>query len=148
MHTMGLSRLTFLLLSILPVALAQTQDFSCDHFLDQCPTRYNGVCDDKTGTNTNPDLCSNGDCADCDKCRQFSYDCDACTSTNGCYFCPGDATCYNSPDYKATSVFSHCPSASDFVTDGCQAPGTETNFFRYVLLKYVTSCHVVSCVLY
>jgi hypothetical protein len=131
---MSLSRLSFLLsiLLLVPDALAQTQVLSCDLKLDRCPTRLNGVCDDQTGTNTNPDFCSNADCWDCDKCQQFSYDCDACTS-NGCYFCPGDATCYNSPDY-AFNIFTHCSSASDFVTDGCQAPGTENNFFRYVVM--------------
>ena len=134
---MSLSRLSFLL-SILPVALQA--DFSCDLIQDRCPTRFDGVCDDQTGTNTNPDLCANADCGDCDKCVQFSYNCDACTS-NGCFFCPGDATCYNSPDYGFSgNVFTHCSSASDFVTDGCQAPETETNFFRYVVLCYVISC--------
>jgi hypothetical protein len=142
---MNLSRLSFLLLAILHVALAQTQDLSCDLSEDRCPTRFNGVCDDETGTNTNPSFCANGDCGDCDKCLQFSYDCGACTS-NGCYFCPGDATCYNSPDYSF-NIFTHCSSPSDFVTEGCQAPGAENNFFRYVLLLYVISWHALCTVL-
>jgi M6 family metalloprotease-like protein len=98
-------------------------DLSCNVTQDTCPTKFNGVCD-----NDQPD-CAGQDCADCDQCKQFHYDCPGCLS-NGCYFCPGDATCYNSNSY-ILNIFSQCTKPEDYIQDSCQAADS-SNYFRYV----------------
>jgi hypothetical protein len=83
---MRLSQLpSFLLLVVAPVIVIQAQNnFTCDVYQDDCPTRSNGICESET----NPS-CAGKDCADCNyQCTQFNYDCGGCIN-NGCFFCPG-----------------------------------------------------------
>jgi hypothetical protein len=101
--------------------MAEPIDFSCNYLADTCPWIGDGECDSQF------DLCEGGDCYDCDQCQQFHYDCNACIS-NGCYYCPGDALCFNSP-YYSFNVFSHCAESNDYTQETCSEPG---NFFRYV----------------
>jgi hypothetical protein len=97
-------------------------DLSCDYPSDSCPFQFDGKC------NKLLEGCENGDCFDCDECRKFDYDCNACTNS-GCYWCPGDATCYNSPFYPFDNVFRSCGNGAGFeyTSDSCTEP---ENFFR------------------
>lgn len=92
-------------------------DLSCDVSADNCPSQFNGVCDRETNSK-----CAGGDCYDCDECQDFAYDCNGCLE-NGCYWCPGDAACYNSAYYTVSNIFSHCSKPSDYVQDSCTASG-------------------------
>lgn len=104
--------------------------FSCDVYADSCPDqwKFDGQCDEDQLQ------CRGGDCFDCDKCQQFHYDCNSCIE-NGCYWCPGDALCFNSPHYVSVGAFSSCPNADDYTQSTCTEPD---NFFRYVK-KYLIS---------
>ena len=101
-------------------AIKIVANYSCNVFADTCPTQYNQVCDRKT----NP-LCANGDCSDCDQCEQFATDCMGCLS-HGCYWCPGDATCFNSPEYIFNKI-SAC-NVSQYSQTTCNYPNP---YFRY-----------------
>lgn len=114
--------ITVLLQSLVP-ALAQ-QDLSCDVYADSCPTRFDGVCD----RDTDEQCSGNGDCFDCDECQQFAYDCYSCLS-NGCYWCPGDATCFNSDRYILISGQSSCSTADEFIQNSC-SDSNENNYFQ------------------
>jgi hypothetical protein len=127
----GLSVL-LVFVSILPPA-ALAADFACNVLQDSCPTTYNGVCESEYGTNQA--ACLKGDCGDCDQCVQFSFDCQGCTS-NGCYFCPGDATCYNSNLYTITGAVASCNVPSEYTTDTCQNSQSD-QFFEYVLCSLI-----------
>jgi subtilisin family serine protease len=73
-----LCRLLFLHLS-----MSQT----CDYQNDYCPYKSDSVCD------VDGNLCVAGtDCLDCDKCRQYDFDCGACLG-DGCVYCPKDGLC-------------------------------------------------------
>ncbi len=96
-------------------------DYSCNVMEDICPTKFNDICERSSNA-----ACSSGDCFDCDQCRQFTADCGRCIE-HGCYYCPGDGTCFNSPHYVMTNVFSHCTDPSDYLKDACDQG---TNFFR------------------
>lgn len=123
--------ISLFLLPVVTLAAAEN-DFACNPFQDSCPTKYNGVCDSEYGSNV-VDACRGGDCGDCDQCRQFNYDCQGCTS-NGCFFCPGDATCYNSNQYQIQGVVTSCNAASDYTTDtdtSCQNSQSD-RIFEYV----------------
>jgi M6 family metalloprotease-like protein len=110
-------------------------DLSCNVMQDTCPTKSNGVCD-----NDQPD-CAGQDCADCDQCKHFHYDCTGCLS-HGCYFCPGDATCYNSDSY-VFDIFTQCTKPEDYLQDSCQPPDS-SNHFRYVSFTLSTELHTSS----
>jgi hypothetical protein len=115
--TLAVSASFFLLLShSSPGVHAAPLDLSCNTNVDSCPTTFNGKCE----RGSNP-LCAGGDCYDCDECRQFKADCNSCLE-NGCFYCPGDATCFNSPDYVLTNVFSSCTQSSDYIKDTCTQP--------------------------
>jgi hypothetical protein len=63
--------------------------------------------------------CADGDCIDCNSlCRQFDYDCYGCLNAVGCYYCPGDGTCQNSPLYSFEGVTSSCTTEADYLVDG------------------------------
>jgi M6 family metalloprotease-like protein len=102
--------------------ITKIADLSCNVTLDTCSTKFNDICD-----NDQPE-CAGQDCADCDECKQFHYDCTGCIA-NGCYFCPGDATCYNSDTY-VFNIFSQCTKPEDYLQDSCQPPDS-SNFWRY-----------------
>ena len=108
-------------LELLRWSLRFLKGVSCNVFADTCPSKFDGKCDSQI------DECEGGDCYDCDQCQQFHYDCNACIS-NGCYYCPGDALCFNSP-YYIINAFSHCAESNDYTQETCSEPG---NFFRYV----------------
>jgi hypothetical protein len=120
--------------------LDPNEDFSCNVQLDQCNSKFNGVCDrdgyyDPSCNNNNDDNdnTNNSDCFDCDQCRQFNYDCDSCLRQNGCLWCPGDALCYNSPFYSHPG--SSCPDAFEDFQENASCFATNTNeepFFEYV----------------
>ena len=96
--------------------IVATKDLACNVYEDTCPTQFNGVCEAGTGS-------CNLDCLDCDQCEQFSQDCTSCLQ-NGCYYCAGDATCYNSNLYSFNQ-FSHCTDATSYLHSGdsCEVPG-------------------------
>ena len=72
-------------------------DLSCDAMDDYCLSPNNGFCDSELEHNLPG--CERGDCIDCQIfCGQYDYDCDGCISS-GCYWCPGDAKCYNTDLY-------------------------------------------------
>lgn len=101
-------------------------DYTCDVFNDPCPYTFNNVCDSNYGTNPR-NGCENADCADCDQCEQFHYDCNGCLNAIGCFWCPGDATCYNSPYYTfGEDVITSCTAVSDYDENGsCTKPENE-----------------------
>jgi hypothetical protein len=64
-----------------------------------------------------------------DLCKVYDYDCFGCID-NGCYFCPGDALCFDSDRYMF-NVFSHCQVPEDYTQNQCQQL---ENWFRYASL--------------
>jgi hypothetical protein len=120
--------LLFLVASILSapkIRIANAQDYTCDAIADQssaCPGLYNGLCESRhafqDGVSTIPE-CENGDCYDCNVlCKQFDYDCYGCLNAVGCYYCPGDATCNNSPYYIFEDKAASCTVENDYIVDG------------------------------
>jgi hypothetical protein len=95
-------------------------DFSCNVQADNCGSKFNGECEN------NEPGCQDGDCWDCNLCRQFDYDCGSCLEQTGCVWCPGDATCLNSVWYVAGPC-----GREDYTEDSCDTIG-DTNFFEYV----------------
>jgi hypothetical protein len=101
---------------VFSLTMAQT-DLSCNLLKDNaCPSRNDGVCDSELGLSPKPG-CQGGDCADCDQwCPQYVDDCGGCVA-HGCYWCPSDGTCFNSPHYNnqhLTNIFSTCRAPDDF----------------------------------
>ena len=91
-------------------------DFSCDFLNDvNCPTLENGICESELAENPlsiNPD-CTRGDCIDCGYfCENLKFDCVGCF-TQGCYWCPGDGTCWNTDQLSF---------AGDIVVQSCTSP--------------------------
>ena len=117
---------SMLAVAVLSITVAQT-NLSCDLVNDSCPSRFDGVCDSELGSHPKPD-CHGGDCADCDQCPQYAYDCGGCVA-NGCYWCPSDATCVNSPNYHL-NIFSECRAPGDFdqTCDGSSDTNSSFNF--------------------
>ena len=118
-------------------------DLSCDALSDFCFSQNNGFCDSEIGYNVPG--CERGDCVDCQiYCGQYDYDCTGCINS-GCYWCPGDAKCYNTDLYIFTNENStSCSNQLDYVhrdslptnnifnnnhDNICTESG---NFFRYV----------------
>eukprot|EP00934_Nitzschia_sp_Nitz4_P002113 Nitzschia sp. Nitz4//scaffold272_size25479//1136//3663//NITZ4_008306-RA/size25479-augustus-gene-0.11-mRNA-1//1//CDS//3329545216//2113//frame0 len=96
-------------------------DYTCDLGSDICPTSSDGVCDSNLGDSPSIDpFCQVGDCVDCNLCSQFDYDCYGCLTATGCFWCPGDGICNNSPSYVYDDVISTCTSADDYTS----APNT------------------------
>ena len=113
--------LVAILLSTAGTANAQF-NFTCNPRGDQCPSAFDGTCDSNVGGNPQPG-CETSDCADCDQCVQFRNNCEACNAAIGCYWCPGDATCYNSPFYTFGNVITECPTSLQFQSnDACTKP--------------------------
>ena len=132
-------------------AKEENPNFSCDERLDiYCPSRSNDICESNIGVQYADDDdsipteaisgCEQSDCLDCDYlCNQFALDCDACFN-HGCYYCPGDGTCYNSPYYSFTSdaIASCSPSdTTDYIhfsnSASCSAYNKKQKYFyRYV----------------
>lgn len=107
---------------------SEIEDYSCDVLFDSCGSRFNQICDSNLGDNPLPG-CETSDCGDCDLCRQFDADCEGCLNANGCNWCPGDATCFNSPLYIfPPPSISSCPNSNDFQQGGtCTEP---ENYFK------------------
>ncbi|CAJ1967232.1 unnamed protein product [Cylindrotheca closterium] len=111
--------------SVLQFALtAKAQDYSCDLQQDNCPTKEDEVCDQNSSCG------AFSDCYDCniETCHQLSFDCEGCLNAEGCYWCPGDAQCYNSdsygtypPDYISLAGKQHRMKKMDRVTE-CPLP--------------------------
>jgi hypothetical protein len=99
----------------------------CDIFADECPLQFNSVCDNASGV----DRCTNGDCYDCDSCRQLDFDCSGCLAIDGCYWCAGDAICSSLANQLGGEIFgpgTSCPDPSDWSsTTACTTSG---NHFR------------------
>lgn len=117
-------------LIILPTtSVVLTQDYTCNVLTDQCPTRNNGKCESSlSNTPSNNPFCRNGDCLDCNYlCTQYDSDCTGCLSAVGCFWCPGDATCNNSPYYSVSATTS-CNDSTAYVaapnTGQCPTVGT------------------------
>lgn len=109
-------RLSLWLLVLCYGSVSRAQDYTCNDQADSCPTKENGICESSFGsTPSNDPSCRNGDCLDCNYlCQQFNYDCNKCLTTIGCYWCPGDGTCNNSPNYLF-SLESSCTAAEDYI---------------------------------
>jgi hypothetical protein len=92
-------------------------DLSCDYENDQCSSQGNNVCESELaddGTSTSIAGCERGDCVDCmDRCRDFDFDCTGCQE-NGCYWCPGDAICFNSDLYLLQGIVLSCTEPSHY----------------------------------
>jgi hypothetical protein len=124
---------TVVLASIFLFRGIAAQDFTCEE-VDSCAFVEDGVCDSSLGENPR-EGCETGDCVDCDECGQFDFSCDGCINAAGCFWCPGDALCYNSQLY----VLGSCTQPSDYVDESgtCTQPG---DFFRFV--KRVISSNI------
>lgn len=140
----------------------EVQDFSCDLQQDSCPTKEDDVCDQNFSCG------AFSDCRDCNMntCHQYTYDCEGCLKAKGCYWCPGDAQCYNSdsygsypPDYislagrqyrmKIIDRLTQCPLAEEFLSGEtsevsmCQKTVNEQ--FRQVSSIAIWHDHHVRC---
>lgn len=124
---------TIALLSQWKIHTTSAQDYTCDLAQDECPTSQDGVCDSLLGNTPSPDpFCRQGDCIDCNFCQEFNYDCNGCLNAIGCYWCPGDGICNNSPLYVYEDGVSTCTAADDYIASpNVTACTTEENFFRY-----------------
>ena len=49
------------------LSFAQPTNYSCNVSADECPSKYDEVCDSNLGSNPLPG-CETGDCFDCDRC--------------------------------------------------------------------------------
>jgi hypothetical protein len=133
------------------ILTVEAQDYTCDYLADKCEFKNDFQCDHNSACTQNTD------CFDCNyfTCHTFSYDCQECLEAKGCYWCPGDAQCYNSPDYgsnppdyvkkagvRDTYIIDRpretaCPSPQDFLSGEdsngatCSDP---KHFFRHVTL--------------
>jgi hypothetical protein len=96
----------------------------CDPNYDPCPfeRQFNGLCEE-----TFLEQCSNGDCFDCDPCRNNQFDLRACIA-NGCFWCPGDGSCAGSDQYPSILGLdqSPCFDPSDYQSTTQRNP---QNFF-------------------
>jgi hypothetical protein len=109
-------------------------DLSCDLEQDTtCPTLDNGICESRLATPPAMGVpgCEMGDCLDCNAlCSVFDQDCTGCLA-NGCFWCPGDATCYNSPKYQFRTKIASCVVPGDFVhQEGPEVCATQGAPFR------------------
>ena len=102
----------------------EAEDYFCDLQQDDCETKEDGVCDQIGGCGVF------SDCYDCniETCHQFTFDCEGCLNAPGCFWCPGDAQCYNSdsygtypPDYISMGGKQYHMKKIDRVTD-CPLP--------------------------
>ena len=123
------SRQTIFVASVLLLEQVSSQDFRCNALFDDCPSKEDGVCDNVNGTNAPG--CETTDCFDCNACSQFDLDCETCINARGCFWCPGDAACYNS---RYEFLGSSCAEA-DYISiaEGTCLP--PTNFFKYVKVE-------------
>lgn len=132
MRTKGHSKrllLSILVFLFLQLSQIEAQDYSCDLQEDDCETKKDEVCDQNSSCG------AFSDCYDCniETCHQFTFDCEGCLNAKGCYWCPGDAQCYNSdsygtypPDYismagkqyrmKKIDRATDCPFPNDFLS--------------------------------
>ena len=116
---------------------AQQTDLSCDPFVS-CPSEGNGICESELGADDDyKKECERGDCSDCiEFCLSLSFDCNSCISS-GCYWCPGDAKCYNTDLYVLDEEESSCTEPQDYFhisstgKESCSNVDPD-NFFRYV----------------
>eukprot|EP00539_Tryblionella_compressa_P008268 CAMPEP_0178775504 /NCGR_PEP_ID=MMETSP0744-20121128/24230_1 /TAXON_ID=913974 /ORGANISM="Nitzschia punctata, Strain CCMP561" /LENGTH=842 /DNA_ID=CAMNT_0020432491 /DNA_START=72 /DNA_END=2600 /DNA_ORIENTATION=+ len=109
---------------------APVESYFCNVSADECNSQMDGVCDSSLGTNPLAG-CETGDCMDCNLCQQFNYDCQGCLNATGCFWCPGDATCNNSPDYDfGPSVQQSCTDPQSYLSGGdvCSL-SPDDNFF-------------------
>jgi hypothetical protein len=106
--------------------MAQTIDLSCDAKTDQCVTPDNDVCESELGDSP-MDGCERGDCWDCRRfCYEYHYDCTGCQE-NGCYWCPGDARCYNTDLYRFPdfAIYS-CSVQSDYYSQSSSSSSSSS----------------------
>ena len=112
------------ILVVLHVDTSRSQsDGLCNAAADTCPWQGDGECDSELGIGHAP--CVGGDCLDCDACQAFKDNCSTCVA-NGCYWCPGDATCLSTTGYDFKQITS-CVAESDYVQT---CPTDDGNFFR------------------
>jgi hypothetical protein len=119
------------------IAAQNNQSLACDFPNDTtCSSTNDGVCDSTLGGPNPKPGCEDGDCVDCDMCRSdYSHDCSGCLNAEGCVWCPGDATCYNSASYAFVGGFvASCSAVDDYLTglSGGTCTAVE-NQFRYVI---------------
>ena len=109
------------------------QDDSDTTTTNECePYLNNGVCDSELGWEPKLPECEHNDCEDCGYyCSQFSYDCVGCLM-NGCYWCPGDATCYNTNQYYVNS-----PRPNDEDENETTIPGIGRQYSCYEPSDYI-----------
>jgi subtilisin family serine protease len=65
--------------------------------------------------------------------KQFDADCYGCINAKGCYYCPGDGTCENSPEWQSSNKIPECTKTDDYLsanmgdtTDSCIADDAYT----------------------
>jgi hypothetical protein len=59
--------MSILLVACRRFSFAQPTNYSCNVSADECPSKYDEVCDSNLGPNPLPG-CETGDCFDCDLC--------------------------------------------------------------------------------
>jgi hypothetical protein len=101
-------------------------DLSCDFENDQCSSQVNNVCESELGDVTIAG-CERGDCVDCmDRCRDYDFDCTGCQE-NGCYWCPGDAICFNSDLYVLIDNPLSCTEPSHYFSTTSSSAATTSS---------------------
>jgi hypothetical protein len=125
-----------IVIAIVPVVTSQeTTDYSCTSSTESnCKARSNNVCNSRLAFDSNDIVagCEDGDCIDCSAwCEQYHLDCTSCLE-HFCYYCPGDGTCFNSPDYSfdsgglANGV--SCTNPSDYWHDSSSSSSSSSFF--------------------
>lgn len=136
----------FFLLLPFPSSISGQEDFTCNVQTDTCSSARDGVCDSNLGDAPKVG-CETGDCIDCNIfCEQYSYDCQGCLNTIGCFYCPGDALCYNSEFYSYATKEQSCPRPVEWISttnatpDQCSFSSPDV-LFEYVFpILLLTSC--------
>lgn len=132
------ARVWFFLLIQFPSFTTGQEDFTCDISTDDdCQSTQDGVCDSNLGDAPKPG-CETGDCIDCNIfCNQYNYDCEGCMNTIGCFYCPGDALCYNLQFYVSLSKEQSCSEPVDWISTTDATPDRCSFSSPDVLFEYV-----------
>jgi len=111
--------LLFPVILLASIISAQGIDYTCNLQFDSssgCQMLQDGVCDDPNHGGSGGESCRNQDCIDCNRqCKQFDNDCYGCLNAQGCYYCPGDGTCFNSNLYSIPGRISACEDSFDYL---------------------------------
>lgn len=129
--TLARSIIFIIIVLIFAKRASSEPDYTCDFANDQCGSQFDDVCDSLHGNNSLPG-CGTSDCWDCNVfCTTLNGDCKGCLGAKGCYFCPGDGTCNNSPLYTFNGLIQSCTEPVDYLFGGNLCTHTpEENFFE------------------